>query len=96
MTLLKAEDFEPWLGKKVRVATVPQPVELVLARIQRNPELDSLDAREPFILFFEAPLDVYLIDAAYEFDCGRGGPYHLDIAQMPPSKTKRHYQAMFN
>lgn len=96
MQLLKPEDFEPWVGKKVRVNTVPQPVEIVLSRIQRNPELDMLNIREPFILFFEAPLDVYLLDATYEFDCGRGGPYHIDISQMPPSKTLRHYQAMFN
>jgi hypothetical protein len=96
MLTLKPEDFEPWVGKKVRVSTLPEPVELVLSHIERSAVMPGADFREPFILFFDGPPSVYLIDATYEFDCGRGGPYEINISQMPPTPKMRHYQAIFN
>ncbi|WP_188054200.1 MULTISPECIES: DUF6916 family protein [unclassified Sphingosinithalassobacter] len=96
MRLLAPEDFEPWVGRKVRVNTLPKPVEVTLERIERRPPLpEELDFREPFSLFFESEFDVYLLDTAYEFDCGRGGPYSFVISQLVPSKTRRYYQAVF-
>lgn len=96
MHLLTPEDFEPWVGRKVRVDTLPQPVEVTLERIERRPKLRAaVDFREPFSLFFDVPLGVYLLDMAYRFDCGRGGPHTIFIAQLQPSLTSRHYQAAF-
>ncbi|UYY57370.1 DUF6916 family protein [Sphingomonas sp. S2-65] len=97
MPLLTPEDFEPWVGRRVRVSTVPQAVEVTLERIERRPALaPGLDFREPFSLFFDAPAGVYLLDATYEFDCGKGGPHAIHITQLVPSATLRHYQAVFN
>ncbi|OQW47071.1 MAG: hypothetical protein A4S16_09625 [Proteobacteria bacterium SG_bin6] len=96
MYLLTPEDFQPWVGKKVRVNTLPQPVELVLDRIEVRPRLIGIDTRLPFSLFFSAPLSVYLLDMEYEFDCGRGGPHGIHIQQLFPSATHRHYQAVFS
>ena len=96
MYLLKPEDFEPWVGRKVRLNTLPNPVEITLARIERRPPLIGIDTREPFSLFFEAPLAVMLMDAAYEFDCGRGGPHSIMITQLSPTATTRTYQAVFS
>lgn len=95
MRLLTPEDFEPWVGRKVRVNTLPNPIEVTLNRIERRPSLRALDFREPFSLFFDAPLTIYLLDAIYEFDCGTGGPYEISIAQLAPSADQRHYQAVF-
>lgn len=95
MYLMKPEDFEPWIGREVRVATVPEPVELTLVRLQRMPFFVGAE-REPFSLFFESPAEVSLIDAAYEFDCGRGGPYTILISQLQPRGGRRHYQAVFS
>jgi len=96
MYLLTPEDFEPWVGRKVRLNTLPAPVEITLARIERRPRLIGIDTREPFSLFFEAPLAVCLMDAAYEFDCGRGGPHSIMITQLMPKPTARVYQAVFS
>lgn len=96
MYLLKPEDFEPWVGRKVRVNTLPNPVEITLARIERRPALAGFDVRLPFSLFFEAPLEVYLMNASYEMDCGKGGPHDILISQLVPSATARHYQAVFS
>lgn len=97
MALLDPDDFQPWLGRKVRVNTLPHPVELMLSRIDRRRSLPKhLDFREPFSLLFEAPLDVYLLDMSYEFDCGTGGPHQIFISQLPPSNGHRHYQAIFS
>lgn len=96
MHLLTPEDFEPWVGKKVRLNTLPQPVEVTLARIERHLPLRGHDVRLPFSLFFESPLGVYLADATYEFDCGKGGPHDIYITQLMPSPTERHYQAVFS
>lgn len=95
MRLMTPEDFEPWVGKMVRIATAPQPVEVKLARLQRR-KWAGQDFREPFSLFFEAPDTVYLLDMVYEFDCGRGGPYSIFITQLQPQPGKRVYQAVFN
>lgn len=95
MRLLAPEDFEPWVGRKVRVNTLPNPIEVTLNRIERRPTLQAFDFREPFSLFFDAPLTIYLLDASYEFDCGKGGPYEIAIAQLAPSADLRHYQAVF-
>ncbi|NEW88480.1 MULTISPECIES: DUF6916 family protein [Rhodopseudomonas] len=95
MYLMKPEDFEPWVGRSVRIATVPEPVELTLVRLQRKPVFIGAE-REPFSLFFESPEDIYLLDAAYEFDCGRGGPYTILISQLQPKNGRRRYQAVFN
>ena len=95
--LLTPEDFQPWVGKKVKVNTAPQPVEVTLERIETVPRFtQELDFRQPFSLFFEAPLDVFLLDLAYEFDCGRGGPHSIFISQCPPLPNRRVYQAAFN
>lgn len=96
MYLLTPEDFQPWVGKKVRVNTLPEPVELTLARIEVRPKLIGIDTRQPFSLFFTAPLAVYLLDMEYEFDCGRGGPHGIHIQQLFPSPTHRNYQAVFS
>ncbi len=96
MQLLTPEDFEPWVGRAVRVNTLPKPVEVTLARIERRRPLAGLDHREPFSLLFNAPLDAILIDATYEFDCGRGGPHDIMISQLQPSATHRTYQAVFS
>jgi hypothetical protein len=95
MYLMKPEDFEPWIGRAVRVSTVPEPVELTLVRLHRKPLFIGAE-REPFSLFFESAEDVYLLDAAYEFDCGRGGPYTILISQLQPKNGCRRYQAVFN
>ena len=96
MKLLTPEHFEPWVGRKVRVNTLPEPVELTLERIERRaPLARAIDFREPFSLFFDAPPKVYLLDETYEFDCGRGGPYSIFITQLMPSPDRRHYQAVF-
>ena len=96
MRLLTPEDFEPWVGKKVRVNTLPHPVEVVLERIERRPPLIGIDVRQPFSLFFESAADVALMDLTYEFDCGRGGPYEIHITQLLPSQNRRYYQAIFS
>ena len=95
MYLMKPEDFEPWIGRAVRVATIPEPVEVILVRLKRKPLYPGAE-REPFSLFFESPEDVYLLNEAYEFDCGRGGPYTMLIAQLQPHSGRRHYEAVFN
>lgn len=95
MYLMTPEDFEPWIGRAVRVNTVPEPVEVVLARVERK-GYGLRDHREPFTLFFEAPETVYLLDDTYEFDCGRGGPYNIAISQKSPSGGRRLYEAVFN
>ncbi|MBN8813376.1 MULTISPECIES: DUF6916 family protein [Sphingomonas] len=96
MRLATAEDFEPWVGRKVRLNTLPDPVEITLVRIERRPGLIGIDTRPPFSLFFEAPRDVYLMDASYEMDCGRGGPHEILISQLVPTDAARHYQAVFS
>lgn len=96
MRFLTPEDFQPWVGKKVRVNTLPEPVEVTLDRIQVHAPLVGIDTRQPFSLFFSAPLAVYLLDMEYEFDCGRGGPHGICIQQLFPSATHRHYQAVFS
>ncbi|MDG2535818.1 hypothetical protein P6144_19305 [Sphingomonas sp. HITSZ_GF] len=96
MQLLTADDFEPWVGRKVRIATLPNPVEVTLERIERRPPLIGIDTREPFSLFFDAPSAVYLLDTTYEFDCGKGGPHNIHITQLMPSAASRHYEAVFS
>lgn len=97
MHLLTPEDFEPWIGRKVRVNTIPQSVEVTLERIERRgPMHASYDFREPFSLFFDAQMSVYLLDETYEFDCGKGGPHPIFITQLVPSAKMRHYQAVFS
>ncbi|MDQ0250140.1 hypothetical protein J2W22_002204 [Sphingomonas kyeonggiensis] len=93
---LTPEDFEPWVGRKVRLSTIPEPVEITLASIQRRPALIGIDVRPPFSLFFEAPLEVYLLDNTYEMDCGKGGPHAILITQLQPLPDRRIYQAVFS
>lgn len=93
---LTPEDFEPWVGRKVRVATIPEPVEITLAQIQRRSPLRGFDMREPFSLFFESPLEVYLIDGTYGLDCGKGGPHDILITQLQPYPDRRLYEAVFS
>ncbi len=95
MYLMTPDDFEPWVGRMVRVDTLPEPIDMTLTRIQRRPIYPGLE-REPFILYFEAPWNVYLVDDAYAFDCGRGGPYWLHISQLQPQDNRRIYQAVFS
>ncbi|KZE11869.1 hypothetical protein AVT10_16985 [Sphingomonas hankookensis] len=97
MHLMTPEDFLPWVGRTVKVNTLPQSVEVRLDRVETSPRLPAgLDFRQPFSLVFEAPLNVVLLDLAYEFDCGRGGPYSIFISQRPPLRDRRIYQAVFN
>jgi hypothetical protein len=97
MHLLEPEDFQAWVGKKVKVNTAPKPVEVTLQRIEVTPRFpQAMDFRQPFSLFFEAPLDVFLLDLAYEFDCGRGGPHSIFVSQRQPLPNARIYQAIFN
>ncbi len=93
--LLSAEDFEPWVGRSVRLATVPHPIEVTLLRIARKPLQPGLE-REPFVLYFQSPPDVILIDATYEMDCGKGGPHNICISQKRPYTDRRIYEAVFN
>jgi hypothetical protein len=95
MHLMTPEDFEPWVGRAVRVAAVPTPVELTLVRIERKPLFVGAE-REPFNLYFESDENIYLLNLPYEFDCGRGGPYTILIAQLQPKPGRRVYQAVFN
>ena len=95
MRLLTPEDFEPWVGRKVRVATIPEPVEITLASIQRRGVLRGFDVRDPFSLFFESPLEVYLLDGTYDLDCGKGGPHSILLTQLQPHPDRRVYQAVF-
>lgn len=95
--MLTPESFEPWVGRKVRVGTLPEPVEITLARVmRRSPFRGIVDIREPFSLFFESPLDVYLIDGTYELDCGKGGPHAILITQLQPNSDHRIYEAVFS
>lgn len=95
MKLPTADDFEPWVGKAVRVLTVPEPIEVQLLRIQRQAHLVN-EFREPFTLIFESPEAICLIDETYQFDCGKGGPYAIAISQLHPRPGKpRLYQATF-
>jgi hypothetical protein len=95
MYLMKPEDFEPWVGKAVRVDTQPEQIEVTLTRIKRMPVYPGAH-RAPFVLYFECPTEIYLLDMAYTFDCGRGGPYSIHIAQLRPEGNRRVYHAMFN
>jgi hypothetical protein len=95
MRLMTPEDFEPWVGKKVRVNTAPHPVEILLARVQRLKPIIGADFREPFELLFEAPWNVVLLDDSYECDCGHGGPYLIHMTQILPKQQTRRYQALF-
>ncbi|MGY2736118.1 DUF6916 family protein [Sphingomonas sp. UYP23] len=95
MYLPTPEDFTPWLGRSVRLATVPAPVEITLLRIDRKPHLLN-DFREPFILIFESPESVLLLDETYAMDCGRNGPHDIYISQLQPKPGHpRLYQAVF-
>lgn len=96
MRLVTPEDFQPWVGRKVRVNTLPKPVEVLLERIEVTPRLPgALDFRQPFSLFFESSLDVVLLSATYEFDCGTGGPHQIFISALLPKPNARVYQAAF-
>ena len=94
MQLLAAEDFEPWVGKMVRVASVPRPVEILLVGISRGVGFPGFE-RAPFTLHFETPIDVQLLDGTYSFDCGKGGPHNIYISPKMPGKV-RTYEAIFN
>ena len=96
MRLLTPEDFQPWIGKPVRVAAVPRPIELVLERIEHRARLAGTDLRQPFSLFFESEPGAYLLDATYQFDCGRGGPHPIYITQLMPTAPRRLYQPVFS
>lgn len=96
MTLLQPDDFAPWVGRKVRVGTVPEPVEITLSRIQDRHPIRGFDVRVPFSLLFESAPEVYLIDGTYEFDCGKGGPHAICITQLQPMADRRLYEAVFS
>jgi hypothetical protein len=93
--LLKPDDFEPWAGRAVRVAAVPHPIELTLLRIARKPVQPGHE-REPFVLYFQSPADIHLLDATYEMDCGKGGPHNIFISQKRPYPDRRIYEAVFS
>lgn len=96
MYLPTSEDFLPWVGKSVRIATIPQPVEVTLLRIDRKPHLLN-EFREPFTLIFQSPESVYLLDETYEMDCGKNGPHNIYISQLQPRPGEpRLYQAVFS
>ncbi len=94
--LMTPEDFEPWIGREVRVSAVPEPVMMTLVRVQRMPHLKS-PYREAFTLWFESAADAILLDGVYEFDCGRGGPYLIHIVRRKEQPDGRFsYNAVFN
>ncbi|MGJ3648711.1 DUF6916 family protein [Sphingomonas sp. GlSt437] len=96
MKLPTPEDFEPWVGKKIRLSTVPEPIEITLLRIERKPHLLN-EFREPFTLIFESPEQIYLLDETYNMDCGKGGPHDIYISQIQPRPGQpRLYQANFS
>ncbi len=95
MYLMTPEDFEPWVGRSVRISAEPKSVEVVLTRVQRlKVYKDSF--RQPFVLYFESDERIFLLDETYEFDCGRGGPYTILISQLQPKEGRRIYHAVFN
>lgn len=97
MHLLTPEDFRSWVGRTVKVNTLPTAIEIKLDRIEITPRFSAaLDHRQPFTLIFEAPLNVMLLDLPYEMDCGRGGPHSIFISQKPPLRDRRIYEAIFN
>jgi len=93
--MLKPDDFEPWVGRKVRVGTLPEPVEITLSRVRIRDPMRGFDLRVPFSLFFESAVDTYLVDGTYEFDCGKGGPHAICITQLQPLPDRRLYEAVF-
>lgn len=96
MYLPTPEDFAPWVGRSVRLATVPAAVEITLLRIDRKPHLRN-DFREPFTLIFESPEAVLLLDETYAMECGRNGPHDIFISQLQPRPGHpRLYQAVFS
>ena len=95
MRLVRPEDFEPWVGRHVRVDTAPTPIALLFARIERMPPIVGADFREPFSLLFEGSWPELLLDATYWFDCGRGGPHAFHVTQILPKGRTRRYQAVF-
>ncbi|MET4666957.1 hypothetical protein [Sphingomonas sp. PvP056] len=95
MRLVKPEDFQPWVGRRVRVDTAPAPVDLLLVRIERMPPIVGADFREPFSILFEGSWLVLLLDATYWFDCGRAGPHPFHVTQLIPQGRTRRYQAIF-
>lgn len=96
MPTLKPEDFEPWIGRQVRVGTLPEPVEITLASVVRlSPFRGKLDVREPFSMLFESPISVYLVDATYQLDCGKNGPHEILLTQLNPLPDRRVYEAIF-
>jgi hypothetical protein len=95
MYLMMPEDFEPWVGRNVRISAEPEPVEVVLTGIQRL-KVYKESYRQPFVLIFESDERIFLLDESYEFDCGRGGPYTILISQLQPKAGRRFYQAVFN
>lgn len=95
MRLAIPEDFEPWIGRKVRVNTAPEPVEILLSDVRRLKVIAEADFREPFVLTFESHWNILLTDDSYECDCGRGGPYRIHLSQLLPNGRTRRYQAVF-
>jgi hypothetical protein len=95
MYLPTPEDFEPWVGRNVRVEAQPYSIEVRLVRIERLKILPNA-LRDPYILIFESDWNLELQDNAYLFDCGRGGPYRILISQLQPKGPRRTYQAVFN
>lgn len=87
MMLLTPEDFEPWVGRTVRVGAVSEPVEVTLWQVHRRNAMVGFDVRVPFSLYFESALDTYLIDGTYEFDCGKGGLRAICATQLHPART---------
>ena len=95
MYLMTPDDFDPWVGRQVRVNTVPEPVDITLVGVERRLFRAGMP-RAPFILWFQSPFEVYLLDDSYEMDCGRGGPHRIHISQMQPRDGVRIYQAVFH
>ena len=62
MKLPTPEDFEPWVGKVVRVLTVPEPVEVRLLRLHRKAHLVN-EFREPFTHIIGSPETDNLLEA---------------------------------
>jgi len=94
MDLTTADAFEPWLGRALRVECAPEPVEITLVEIARQPPIAGLE-RVPFILIFETAWEIYLSDNAYMFDFGLDEPVLIGISQLQPSGQTRRYQAVF-
>lgn len=93
--MLTAEDFDPLVGQMFQAETDPEPVSLLLFKLERK-LASSIVQRQPFILFFRTPHNVLLMDGLYRLRCGRKGPFEVFITPILAPPGDRIYQGGFN